>query len=309
MKNPEHQKIHLIAAAITLSLLVGCQEDSGGGATGEEQMIQITHENAQGIASQSIKNSTSLGGASSGSGRSFLDGANSIALSRSSTTRADNVAECDKGGSITIIGAEDSNGDGEVNVIEVELNDCVFESGSVFDGDMTVGQQIEATDDGEGEVVVIVSKHLSISDQGETIVLDNLLMATAKTESSYVVDFDAELTTREGKVIIETEPYFKGENSSPNPDTGIMTVKGANGSFVSLDADTGSNETVLVTTNDGTSTQSEILPWNESGSESSSTSGGGSGSSGSSSGSSPSLTLEPQWYTNGYGFDWGYGWE
>jgi hypothetical protein len=88
-----------------------------------------------------------------------------------------------------------------------------------------------------------------------------------------------------------------------------MTVKGANGSFVSLDADTGSNETVLVTTNDGTSTQSEILPWNESGSESSSTSSGGSGSSGSSSGSSPSLTLEPQWYTNGYGFDWGYGWE
>jgi len=308
MKNPRHQKIHLIVAAITLSFLVGCQENSGGEAAGDEQMIQITHENAKGIASQSVKSSTSLG-ASSGSRRSFLEGANSMAASRSSTTRADNVAECDKGGSITIIGAEDSNGDGEVNVIEVEFNDCEFESGGVFNGDMTIGQQIEATDDGEGEVVIIVSNHLSISDQGETVVFDNLLIATAKTESSYVVDFDAELTTSEGKIIIETEPNFKGKNSSPNPDTGIMTVKGANGSFVSLDADTGSNETVLVTVNDGTSTQSEILLWNESDSEGGSSPSEGSTSSGSSSGSYPSLTLQPQWYSNGYGFDWGWGWE
>jgi len=76
---------------------------------------------------------------------------------------------------------------------------------------MTVGQQIEATDDGEGEVVVIVSKHLSISDQGETIVLDNLLMATAKTESSYVVDFDAELTPAKEKLLLRLSHILKGK--------------------------------------------------------------------------------------------------
>ena len=55
MKDSKHQKIHLIAVAVILSFLVGCQKNAGGEAAGDERMMQITHENGQEVASSDSK--------------------------------------------------------------------------------------------------------------------------------------------------------------------------------------------------------------------------------------------------------------
>ncbi len=288
MTNSISRTLVLISAALSIVLLGGCQENSDGSSSGDERMIQITHENAREISSRSLKSSTSSTGAldqESSSGRSISSRLESVSprASSQSTTTQNNTAPCDNGGTITILSVDDLDGDGEIDAFEAQMDNCKSDNNIEINGDLS----LKAADTNSSIEIILTSKRLSITDQGETTTLEDMHIAMTESKTSYAFDFDTNLITSEGEIIIETDPAFKGRSSNgTNPDTGKMTIKGANSSFISIDADTGSNKTVQLTVNDGTSTQSETVRWDEltsGGTSSGGTSSGGTSSSGTSS--------------------------
>jgi hypothetical protein len=264
MKNSILHNVIPLSAAISIALLSGCQESSDGGKSGGEQMIQITHDNARGLSGRSVNSSsssTSILDKKTASGRTInaeLKAMIPRASSQSSTTQ-NNTIKCDNGGTITILSTDDLNGDGEIDAFEAQIDNCKTDDGTETNGDLS----LKSTRTSTSEKTILTSKQLSITDQGETTTLENMQMAMTNSKTGYTYDFDTNLITSEGRIIIETDPAFEGLRSNKNPDTGKMTIKGSNGSSISFDADTGSNATVQLTVNDGASTKSEVVRWDE----------------------------------------------
>lgn len=65
-----------------------------------------------------------------------------------------------------------------------------------------------------------------------------------------------------GQVIIKTITEFQGVDDE-SASTGELKIEGANGSFISLNADTGNVDTVLITISDGGATTSEAINWDD----------------------------------------------
>ena len=97
--------------------------------------------------------------------------------------------------------------------------------------------------------------------------LENMTDRLVTDPEEYRYSYNATLTLQsekiKGKVVTTTDPEFKGKIGQKYPDTGAITVTGANGSYVKLDADTGDNSTLLLTVDDGKSVTSEEVRWRE----------------------------------------------
>jgi hypothetical protein len=258
MKYSTFHYLKPISIATSIALISAC---SSGGNSGGESLVQITHENAGEISGHSYNGSitSASAGQENTSSRSLTIPVNLNSDSRSTSTRTIQTKACSGGGSITILSTEDLDGDNELDAFKVQAHSCKIGS-TLIDGDLSY----KFTETYEGEIFELDSKHLSITDQNEKFVADNMHVRITESNTGFSDDYDMELTSSEGKVIIETDPIFIGTSPSSNyPDTGKMTVRGANGSFILLNADTGANNTVQVTVNDGTTSRSNTVDWEE----------------------------------------------
>jgi len=75
-------------------------------------------------------------------------------------------------------------------------------------------------------------------------------------------DINLNLVTPQGRVEITTEQPMTGGSLNSNPNSGEMTIRGANNSFVRVTA-TGSNQDATFSVNNGTSTIGDTIPWSE----------------------------------------------
>lgn len=262
MKNSTGHYLKLISVFMGIALTSACADR---GNSDDEGLAQITHENASEIAGTSYNRSTTYNGSTT---LGFTEKGTTLSRSltipvvfnsdsRSTDTRVAQTLACPDGGSITIISTDDLNGDGDIDAAKFRANNC-YEAGSLIDGEL----RYEVTSTSAEDEIVLNSEHLSITYQSETTIIDNMRISITVSNTGFSADYDMELTSSEGKVIIKTDPPFTGSGSSVNyPDTGKMTIRGANGSSIILDADTGLNPIVQVTVSDGVSTQSHTVSW------------------------------------------------
>jgi hypothetical protein len=167
------------------------------------------------------------------------------------------VKQCAKSGSKES-SVQDSDGDNKNDTIIINFNDCI-EKETLVTGDLT----LQYSSNGEEGKIHQTSKSLTIKKQDSTAAFQNMSTTIQGEQGGLSFDLDMEQIINDEHVIVDTEPPFKSSSDSKGFDTGVMTIKGTNGSSVSLDADTGDFETVLVTINDGATTQSHTVPWSK----------------------------------------------
>ena len=135
------------------------------------------------------------------------------------------------------------------------------EENNLVQGDMTVTLETS----GDITTTTVSSPRFYTLNGNEASTLENMRNTQIEGGLLYVIDYDTELTSDKigGKVEITTEPKFRGNITKPYPNTGVMTVTGANNTSVQLNADTGSNATAFLTINDGSAITSEEIFWRE----------------------------------------------
>lgn len=118
---------------------------------------------------------------------------------------------------------------------------------------------------GDTTTEIVTSDRLYVAEDGESVTFENLSSIETKNDSDYSVDYDVTMISDlvGGRVIVRTDPVFTGSVGyySSYPDYGLMTVTGAEGSYVKLDADTGDNSTAYITYSSGGSVSSETVYW------------------------------------------------
>ncbi len=82
------------------------------------------------------------------------------------------------------------------------------------------------------------------------------------TNDQYIYDYNAEIYSSaiQGSISLDTNPSFTGSVDDDYPTAGILSITGSNSSIM-LNADTGSEETVLMTVNENGSTSSNEVTW------------------------------------------------
>lgn len=109
------------------------------------------------------------------------------------------------------------------------------------------------------------SERLYVAVDDESVTFENLSSIETTDGSDYSVDYDVTLISDlvGGKVKVSTDPVFTGRVSyySSYPDYGVMTVTGADSSYVKLDADTGNRATAYITYSSGGGVSSETVYW------------------------------------------------
>ncbi|MDO6459510.1 hypothetical protein Q4485_02260 [Granulosicoccaceae sp. 1_MG-2023] len=110
------------------------------------------------------------------------------------------------------------------------------------------------------------SESLTVEHDDSAIRLSGLSLQDSYNlaDDSWTMSYDALLqsTTLNGALQIETLSVFEGTYQD-EPVSGSMKVSGANGSYVTIDAASGSDDTLYVTTFDGSTTTSEEMSWED----------------------------------------------
>ena len=134
---------------------------------------------------------------------------------------------------------------------------------AIIQADMTLA----VTNSDDTSTTTISSKRYYMKSGEFMYLLENMTNRLITGSEDYRYSYNATLTLAsdevKGKVVTTTDPEFKGKIGKSYPDTGAITVTGANGSYVKLDADTGTNSTLYLAVYDGKSVTSEEIRWRE----------------------------------------------
>ena len=131
-----------------------------------------------------------------------------------------------------------------------------------IDGKMTVDVQVN----GDVETITVSGNRVDFSDENETgSLIDFTFRTTTNTQTlAWSESINTEIQSSEigGRVIVTTPTELQGMGEN-YPDTGEIVFTGSQGSYTSLNADTGDNDTVLVTVFDGSVTNSDTVNWDD----------------------------------------------
>ena len=125
--------------------------------------------------------------------------------------------------------------------------------------------EVSLIDTGTTTTFTISSSSMTGTVGAETITMTNLTATVTETSTGYTSDLSMTTASNAigGSVVIDTDPVFEYGLFDTYPSTGTLTVTGADGTYVSLNADTGDINTVMITIFDGTTTTSEVIPWSQ----------------------------------------------
>ncbi len=197
-----------------------------------------------------------------------------------------NNEELDSGDSISIaFNSCTENHDDDTStmngVLTVKLN--TFSADSENLNATVILDNLEATENGEensvdGSFVVdlqsdndeitfsVKGEKLVFVDEEEVGILSNFDMHNSYNEitDAWTQSQNATIASTEigGRIVITTVTELKGAGDN-HPNVGELKFSGANGGFVSMNADTGNLDTVIVTIFDGNTTSSEELNWDD----------------------------------------------
>jgi hypothetical protein len=129
------------------------------------------------------------------------------------------------------------------------------------DGSMQVG----FSDSGASTDFTVSASQLSSSIGSDSVNIADLSLSVSDSGSSTTSDITMTVSSNsiDGSVMVDTNPALVYGFADIYPYSGILTVTGANGSFVTLNADTGDINTVTITVFDGATTTSDIIPWSQ----------------------------------------------
>ncbi|MEM7209098.1 MAG: hypothetical protein AAF434_14845 [Pseudomonadota bacterium] len=122
---------------------------------------------------------------------------------------------------------------------------------------------MSVSDNGTTETISITSSQLSISYNSDVVTLTNYSVIATLTGFTATLDADYTITTPEGSVTVTTDPRFEGPTFNACPIVGTMTISGSDGTSVSLNADTGNANTMLLTINNGSSVTTDTIVCSE----------------------------------------------
>ena len=233
---------------------------------------------------------------------SSLLGATKLGLSHLPTaqtiqSRASTITEPCDSGSITItIGSDDGVLDQPGEYLSLNFNSCVI-AGDSFSGSlrMTIkswvsdfnfvmetsinlntvvdglavssngSMEVGLMDSGTTTTFTLSSSSMSGTVGTETTTMTNLNVVVTETSTGYTSDMSMNIASNTigGSVNIDTNPALEYGTFDTYPSTGTLTVTGADGTYVSLNADTGDMNTVIITIFDGAATISNEIPWSQ----------------------------------------------
>lgn len=253
--------------------------------TGKDFLSSGVAPTADSLARLVLKKSPSLATRATQSDSADCDGGGSLKVTV--VDRNDNQ-EMDSGDSVTakfskcVIGDSDGqftvNGSGSMTVnnlsdngassnadITIEFNDlAITESKEVasIDGDM----RMVASFENNTANFSISGNKMEVNDTEEYGLIKDYSMQQSWNEMTNIwnqtVNATIASTDMNGQVVITTQTPLQGTGDN-YPDTGEMKFEGANGTYVSLNADTGDNSTVNMIIFDGSATISDEIPWSE----------------------------------------------
>ena len=221
---------------------------------------------------------------------------------RSATPRTakTEVEDCDVAGKVAV--TVDTRNDEHISSgdkLSVDFDNCDDGDGAVYDGNisfvfnsytskdnysMTMFMNATTRDNKTGQLAVIKgeltvtvnnssslsrttvsSSRLYMEDEEGRHLIENMTDKLAVSSTHYQSEYSAALASDKikGKVIANTNPAFIGQRGKSHPDTGMITITGANRSYVQLNADTGNNATLYLTVYDGKAATSEEISWKE----------------------------------------------
>lgn len=207
-------------------------------------------------------------------------------------TKATHTAQCDNGGSITVnypdniesgsvmsasmsnclLDGETSNGSikftyGDFDNSQKFSVEIVFDAYSIVSSSQNSyynGTMAMSFDASASPLMryTMTANALTLREDNEETIIDTMSLVQTINGSEYSIDDDMTITNAKlgGKVTIATDPSFVGSFQNAYPDTGKMRISGKDNSYVEINADTGDNNTVQISTSQGTS---EIIPWSE----------------------------------------------
>ncbi len=133
---------------------------------------------------------------------------------------------------------------------------------SLINGSMT----LEIQTDGDATISMVSGEKINFTDDDATGIFSNFRLrenfnekTEAWTESNEATMASTEIN---GGVIIKTITEFQGVGDD-YASTGELKIQGANGSFITLKADTGNVNTVSVTIFDGNTTTNKEIKWED----------------------------------------------
>jgi len=204
---------------------------------------------------------------------------------------------CDGGGTIVITyGFDDDELIEPGEYLDISFNNCIL-SGDSFNGTMrmtvkswvsefnfsmgttfnlsTVVDGIAASSNGSMDIalmdtgstttITLSSSSMTGTVGTETTTMTNLNVVVTESSTGYTTDLSMNVSSNTigGSVNIDTDPAFGFGPFDDYPNTGTLTVTGSDGTYVSLNADTGDLNTVILTVFDGTATTSDEIPWSQ----------------------------------------------
>ena len=116
--------------------------------------------------------------------------------------------------------------------------------------------------DGNGSQTGSGSYNMTVSYDDKSVVFNPMQYEISIADEQYIYDYNAEIygNAIQGSVGFKTSPSFTGQVDDDYPTSGTLTITGSNSSVI-LNADTGSEDTVLLTVNENGSTSSKEVTW------------------------------------------------
>lgn len=193
-----------------------------------------------------------------------LDGGDSVSARFDECVITENGQTTLSNGTFSLVVNSISSDEKSMN-ITAEYKELTVEEGgeiSSVDGKMTLDVQVN----GDVESVTLSGDRMDFRDGNESgSLIDFTLKSVNNTRTfAWTQSIDAVIQGSEigGRVIITTPTDFQGVGNN-HPDFGEILFTGSEGSYASLNADTGNNSTVLVTIFDGAVTSSDEIDWDE----------------------------------------------
>lgn len=149
--------------------------------------------------------------------------------------------------------------------VTVNYDDLTITEGgntAVIDGSATMDVQ----NDNDTTIGTVSGKKIVFSNNDEAGMLSDFSFSATlnAVTSEWIESVNATMasTAIDGQIKLKTITDLQGVGEG-NPTFGELKIEGANGSFVSLNADTGNDDTLLLTIFDGSVTTSKLVNWQE----------------------------------------------
>lgn len=115
---------------------------------------------------------------------------------------------------------------------------------------------------GDGNLSASGEYNMTATFDGKSISFNPMQYTMDVVNEQYTYNYNAEIygTAIQGSISIDTSPSFTGSIDDDYPTSGTLTITGSNSS-VELNADTGNDDTVLMTINENGSTSSKEVSW------------------------------------------------